>query len=146
MSLYANLGRDELDRIVTEQAAIVASLRSEVAAINLRIRDAEAAVTGATAEIQARKKRAAIEPSVSDHALVRYIERVQGISLDDIRDHILTDAVRTSIKAGASAVVVDGVRFVVNNGTLVTVIDDRKAKRVRPPRFYEVIDDAEAAE
>ena len=47
---------------------------------------------------------------VSDHALLRYIERVQGISLEDLRQKI-AEIVIVPAKAGASTVTVDGFTY-----------------------------------
>lgn len=57
---------------------------------------------------------------VTDHALIRYIERVLGHDLDDIRDEIATRVERAA-EIGAEAVIVDGFRFVVDNKKVVTV-------------------------
>lgn len=57
---------------------------------------------------------------VSDHALVRYIERVLGNDLDGLRDEIAT-RVERAVALRADAVIVDGFRFVVDGKVVVTV-------------------------
>ena len=61
---------------------------------------------------------------VTDHAVLRYIERRHGIDVDALRSHIATLAV-TGVEHGASAVVTEGVRIVLRGQTVVTVLDKR---------------------
>jgi hypothetical protein len=61
-------------------------------------------------------------PGISDHALLRFIERILGIDVDALRGRILTQGVVAAIKAGASAVEVEGVKFVVKRGVIVTTL------------------------
>lgn len=71
--------------------------------------------------------------NVTDHALVRYLERVYGLDLDPVRAEI-ADKVALGVSLEASAVVRDGFRYVLANGNVVTVIrrqrqDDAQASR-----------------
>jgi len=56
---------------------------------------------------------------MSDHALVRYLERAKGISLEDMRAEIEQ---RIVAQAGPNATGcwVDGIWFVIKNGVVVT--------------------------
>lgn len=64
------------------------------------------------------------EPSVSDHAIVRYMERVLGIDTEAIRAAILSDKNRRMIEfAGNCRIKSDGVDFVVKDCTVVTVVN-----------------------
>lgn len=65
---------------------------------------------------------------VTDHAVLRYLERVKGMDIDAIRREILTPGVVASIKAGATAVIISGTRFQVTDGTIVTVFPDVAGK------------------
>lgn len=60
---------------------------------------------------------------VSDHAVLRYIERVLKFDVDAIRKQILTPERIGYIKAGASSINVDGTVFVVKDKTIVTTLD-----------------------
>lgn len=42
------------------------------------------------------------EPSVTEHAMLRYVERVMGISLEDVEDAILSDATKAAVKFAKS--------------------------------------------
>lgn len=60
---------------------------------------------------------------VSDHAVLRYIERVLKFDVDAIRKQILTPERIGYIKAGACKINVDGTVFVVKDKTIVTTLD-----------------------
>lgn len=59
---------------------------------------------------------------VSDHALVRYMERVMGYDMNQVRNLILTDEVKSFIKAGACTIKKDGYTLRVVDNTIVTVV------------------------
>ena len=56
---------------------------------------------------------------VTDHALLRYLERVKGVDVDAVRNE-LGHVVDKAIEAGAGATIIDGVRYVLNDKTIVT--------------------------
>ena len=56
---------------------------------------------------------------VTDHAVLRYLERVKGLDIDAIRLE-LGHVVDRAIELGAGAAVVDGVKYVLNEKTVVT--------------------------
>lgn len=62
------------------------------------------------------------DPRVSDHALLRYLERVMGLDLDRVRDRILTPENRAAIKAGATAILIEGERYPVHEGVVTTTL------------------------
>lgn len=57
---------------------------------------------------------------VTDHAVLRYLERAKGIDIDAIRVE-LGHIVDKAIEMGAGAAVVDGVKYCLNDKTIVTV-------------------------
>lgn len=63
-----------------------------------------------------------IEPKVSDHALLRYLERVYKLDIDSLRREILNENVKTAIRAGASAVFIAGCKAPVENGVIKTIL------------------------
>lgn len=60
---------------------------------------------------------------VSDHALVRFIERVHGIDLDDIRSELLSDVVISGMKAGATKIHLSDCTLIIKGYTIVTVVE-----------------------
>lgn len=97
--------------------------------------DARAHLAAVRAELE-KRRRPAIEPRISDHALLRYLERVMDVDISSLKLKLLTADVKDAIRAGASAVVVEGVRFKVQDNTIVTVMDTapKQPKRMRRDR------------
>ncbi|MBB4122936.1 hypothetical protein [Martelella radicis] len=58
---------------------------------------------------------------VSDHAVLRYIERRHGVDVEALRE-IIRDACREGVRYGASAVIDDGVKFVLEGDRVVTCL------------------------
>lgn len=77
---------------------------------------------------------------VSDHAVLRYLERAMGFDIDLVRRHIagICDG-----PAGVGAVCVrsEGLRFEISNNAVTTVVPDRQnpsnTTRERNQRFIE---------
>lgn len=69
------------------------------------------------------------EPKVTDHALMRFMERILNLDMDSLRTRILTPTVAAAIRAGASAVTVEGVRMLVSGGVITTVLDAAAHRR-----------------
>lgn len=59
---------------------------------------------------------------VTDHALVRWLERVKGIDTQVFRDEIAR-TVEDAVKAGATKVVIAGNTYVLDGRKVCTVID-----------------------
>lgn len=97
----------------------------------------------ATAEL-ARRNRPAIEPRISDHAVLRFVERALGIDVDAIRDRILTPTIRDAVSAGATAVTIEGIKFLIKDGVIVTTIDKPEKARLKSGRKRD--DDADWSE
>lgn len=59
--------------------------------------------------------------TVSDHAVLRYLERVQGIDAESLRRHIGRQ-VDSVMMEGACGVIIGGFTFRIVNGVVVTVM------------------------
>lgn len=71
------------------------------------------------------KKKFKGRAQVSDHALLRYLERAKGFDFTAIRDKIEM-AAQAVIATGASSVIIDGLHLIVeSNGVVVTAYDSR---------------------
>lgn len=58
---------------------------------------------------------------ISDHALVRYLERVRGFDVDAMRQ-VIHDELETALDhPGASAIIKDGFKYHLENGVLKTI-------------------------
>lgn len=101
-----------LEQRKTESESRAASIRGELG--NQRTR-----LNNFTQELE-RRTRPAPVPRVSDHALLRYIERVKGVDLDAMRAGILTPEITAAIQVGATRVKIEGVTFVIEGNVIVT--------------------------
>jgi hypothetical protein len=73
---------------------------------------------------------------VTDHAMVRYFERVAGFDVDRLRREIGA-RVDAAARAGASAVVIDGRHYMIgsdDHGPIVTTIIDPVPGSLVPAR------------
>lgn len=59
---------------------------------------------------------------VTDHALIRYLERKHGFDFEPFRAEILTDTVKQAIELGATSVKVGGIDMKVSNKKITTVV------------------------
>lgn len=59
-------------------------------------------------------------PIVTDHAMIRYLERVVGVDVDQHR-RALEERVAQAVELGASALIGDGLRYVISGNRIVTV-------------------------
>lgn len=60
---------------------------------------------------------------ISDHALVRYLEHRFKLDMVALKAEILTPIRVAAIKAGTNRIKVGGLKFIVKDNTVVTVID-----------------------
>jgi len=77
---------------------------------------------------------------VTEHAVVRYLERAMGFNIEAVREHI-AGICGGAAAAGAVCVRAEGLRFEIANNTVTTVTPDRIAPsltgRERNQRFIE---------
>lgn len=69
-------------------------------------------------------------PHVTDHAVLRHLERVQGVDVEAVRAEISRRTER-GVRFGASSVLVDGFRYVLRGGNVVTVLHRSRAPKPR---------------
>lgn len=69
---------------------------------------------------------------VTDHAVLRYLERGHGLDVQHFRDHIAT-LCATGVRYGAFTVAIEDVKFVLVGGKVVTTVE--REKIVLPERY-----------
>lgn len=106
------------------------------------IADLRARLSHVRAEL-AKRLRPSPEPRVSDHALLRYIERVLEINVEGLRSEILSDNVRAALKSGATGVTVSGVKFVAKDGVIVTTLDASMRPKRKTIKGWRDLDDTD---
>jgi hypothetical protein len=118
----------QLERSIGALAQNAAEIEAQVSSLRAEISRQTQHLNTIKNEVE-RRNTPAPEPRVSDHALLRYMERVMGLPVEDIRNSILTPAVSAAIQAGASGVQLGGVKFVVKGCTIVTALgEDQRVK------------------
>ena len=58
---------------------------------------------------------------ITDHALVRYLERVHGVDVEQARQRIAEDT-KHAVETGAAALKKDGLRYIFKGGKVITVL------------------------
>lgn len=69
---------------------------------------------------------------VTDHAVIRYLERVQGIDVEAIRREISEVVAVAEAHPGASGVVLNGMRYKIRNGAVTTIMPARSRGQEGP--------------
>lgn len=62
-------------------------------------------------------------PKCSDHAVIRYLERVYGFDFEKQRAELLTGSVKAAMQLGAKKVKREDCTLVLNGNTIVTITD-----------------------
>lgn len=144
---------EDLRQKIIDLERSLAPLASDLAACDQRANLLRAELTRQTAHLNTirneleRRLTPAPNPRISDHALLRYIERVLQINIEKVRQQVLTDSVIAAIRAGATGVTVNGVKFVVNGVTIVTTLgEDQQVKRKTAQHGRNVIERTEASD
>lgn len=59
--------------------------------------------------------------TVTDHALVRFVEQVLKMDLKPLRDHIARKVELAEEHDGCSGILIDGQRYVLHAGKIITI-------------------------
>ena len=60
---------------------------------------------------------------ITDHAVIRYLERVRGVDIEAVRREIRAKVTLAQDYPGATGILVDGFRYALANGAVVTIHD-----------------------
>lgn len=105
--------------------ADASALKTEMAAVQRKHHQANQAVQSLERRIQ-ELQATAVEPIVSEHAILRWLERVEGIDLDAIRAKILSGPTKELIAFSKNGLIKKGgVQLVVRNSVVVTVAGEQ---------------------
>lgn len=70
-----------------------------------------------------------IVPFLTDHAVIRWLERVEGIDIAKVEREIMTPATITALKAGATGIIVRGHVLKAKAGRIMTVVGKEMVRR-----------------
>lgn len=71
---------------------------------------------------------------VTDHAAMRYLQRVMGVDLDAVKQIVAEQVHIAETNNGATAVLSNGFRYVIRNGHVITVLDQNSANPINKTR------------
>jgi len=118
------------DMTVSELEALVCRLTSQrdrvdgsLAALKQERQEILTALNHAQQLLNRRRGAVKKEPSVSTHALLRYIERVLGVDIAAVEREILTPANVAAIRAGATRIRTANMDLIVKDQVVITVVD-----------------------
>ena len=106
----------------------LSTLKQDASALSSEIRDKQIQLKVKTQQI--RKKEEEINKlefngniRVTEHAMLRYLERVKGIDLDKLEKEIITEEVINMVKVlgGNGSYPNNGVSLKMKNGTITTI-------------------------
>lgn len=100
-----------------------ATLKTEAAALQRKHTHARQAVQALERRIE-ELSRTAPEPTVSEHAMLRYLERVKGVDMEAVRQEILGNGTAEAITFAGNGRIKKGgtdITLIVQNSVVVTV-------------------------
>ena len=110
--------RKQMHQRLKEIGQLLPKIKEAVKAEQQNVSRLEKERTELTEKLNEDKKT----PGVSDHALLRYIERKYQVDMQTLRDEILTPDRMTAIKLGANSIKVEGLTFTISNGCVTTCV------------------------
>lgn len=121
----------------------VGRLSAEMSAMQVEVQKLVSRASAIDTELE-RRTRPAPEVRLSEHALLRFIERICDIDVEEIRARILSPAVVAAVQAGASAVTIENVKFIVKGNTIITTFGEQQRVKKRDHKRVRVVDPIEA--
>lgn len=132
----------KIGAIESEIGSIKAEMASRLSGVEGEAQRLRSRLGQINAEIQRREARDALVPSISDHALLRYIERVHGVDVEAMKAELLTPNIVAAIKSGATAVKSPIGTMVIKGSTVVTFLDaEMRVKRKTKRGMKEIAED-----
>ena len=125
-------GKEELKKLNTLQVKLqseIEAIKIESEILNNKLQSAERNLGKIREEIKKLKEGSKI--IVSEHAMLRYIERVLGIDLKEIERRILTDEVKEQYKIVGNGrfPINDEFRVLIRDNVVVTITGVEKNKQ-----------------
>lgn len=104
------------------------ALRQEIASLRRLIPDPAAPAPEATTKEPPKPMidPRTLEPEITDHALLRYLERHFGFDSDKMRAQLCTHGLRTAVQMGARSVKSEGGRLVLAGNRVVTFLSKKQ--------------------
>ncbi len=115
----------DLRLLLQKQKGLKSKLEDQRSSITAAIGTVTTNIHNIKARIRSVEDAQPVE--ITDHAIVRYLQRVRGLDIDAVRAELDTENLRESVKrCPTGRHYLDGVTYVVQDKTLVTVIYDEE--------------------
>lgn len=105
----------------------IINLEKDIEALKSDVGNKQKELSTKTKIVQSLKQKMASantgKPMITDHAIVRYLERVKGMNIKDLEKEILNDATIDLVNKfeGVGTFPCEGFRIVVKNNVVVTI-------------------------
>ena len=103
------------NKILEKKKNELAELKKQMAALSKL-------VSSKIAEIEALERQN--DDIITDHALLRYLERATGIKCEELRKFLETEELKCAIAIGAKKYKKDNLVFVIKNAKVITIFDE----------------------
>lgn len=120
----------KLGAISADIASIKAAMATRLGSVEAEAQRIRSRLGQIDTELRRREANDAMVPTISDHALLRYIERIHGVDVEAMKAALLTETVVLAIRSGATAVKSPAGTMVIKGSTVVTFLDPE----MRPKR------------
>lgn len=126
--------RDEADAKLANVSSQIAGIKADMAArlsgLTAEEQRQKSILGQVTNELSRREALDAVVPTITDHALLRYMERMHGVDVAAMKAELLSEALVAAIKAGATAMKTPDGTFVINGSSVITFLgNDMRPKR-----------------
>ena len=102
---------------------LVGITERELAEMNAARKRKAAFLSDIQAEMLRRKEEKRFNPAITDHAVLRYLDRIAGMDIDGLRARLLTDGLVSAMRAGASSYTADGMTFKLADNKVITIVE-----------------------
>ena len=106
----------------------IKQLESNLNALNEDVKTKQKAASAMSNRVAALKEKLlhiqthTSRPIISEHALLRYLERVKGVDMEELKNEILDNNTVSQIKfAGSCSIKKENYTLVVKNNTILTI-------------------------
>lgn len=120
----------KLDGLLLEKKALnvlINSLQQDRNLINIEVKNLSQRMSILDQKIARESKKAKSNKekraAITDHALLRYLERVHNFNIEEIKKQLLSDNVKTHVKRFKSGKVTEnGITFIFKDGVIITIV------------------------
>lgn len=106
--------KNQRNNLIKEQCTLkenIGKLVQKNTEIDLKIKDLDVKI----------KKEKQV-PKISDHAVIRFLERKYNIEFEDVRKEIMTNNLREAIESGCTKYKSNGFEYIIKEKTVITIL------------------------